>query len=590
MRILKLTFISLAAISLSHALAPAVSAEAPEGESRPTVTPSRNDSRDGSEDAVIYGVPLRLEHRGMLRFRPELIAGGRLGAGLGGVPAPIEAMTGDVSDATTLSWASLRLRYRPLLHIGSNIAISLGIDAPDNLVLGSTHENAGGVLSTPLSLSALSGAGDSQSPPSAGSNGMRDGIRIREAALRVRLFDFLDLELGRGIDHFGLGIFRNNGAGLDANYGSVLDRIAVGFSLAGFRIEGAFEFTASGATTQDVASQLNGAGGQPKDLGMDDDVVTWSLRAGRFPSNDADRAARQIVLQEQRDWAVDWALFTAITSQRFSSSEPLTENSIECAPVAAMADGRPLQPHDCVRLFRRDAFLLRPGAWLRAEYQPDPETQIRTELEVQGIFGDVAHVQRFFDDEIDDSRIFQGIGAASETEVWRGGLGFGLDAGLATGDNGRYLGYLDGQNVLDPDDAAFASNESLRANRRITSFQFNRDYRLDLILFRQVLGGVTNAVYAKPWVAYDVLKTESMHLRVRFDALYAAAMRPSGTPGGGEHWGLEFDGRVELGFASGLEVQLAAGLLVPLNAFQDVLTGALPDPVYALRAITSWRF
>jgi uncharacterized protein (TIGR04551 family) len=548
------------------------------------VVPARYDGLDGTDTAVRTAVPLRLEHRGMLRLRPELVAGGHLEGQGSGIPAPIAATTGDDRDASTLGWASLRLRYRPVLHIGSSVRISLGIDAPDNLVLGSTHENAGGILMPPFGLR------DAQAPASSGQNGWRDGIRIREAALQVRLFDFIDLDVGRGLDHFGLGLYRNDGGGLDADFGSVIDRIGVGFNLAGFRIEGAFEFTATGATSADAYPWRDGADGQPKDLGMDDDVVTWSLRAGRFARSDAELAERERLLNEGGGWAVDWALFTTLTDQRYSSSAPLADTSVECAPTESMADGRAVQPYDCIRLFRRGAFLFRPGVWVRAESRPTTDSRLRIEVEAQALFGSVDHVQRLLDEDIDDSRAFSGLGAAVELEAQVGRLGFGLDLGLATGDNGQFVGLLDGQNVLDPDDDAFVANDAFRRNRNITSFAFHRDYRVDLILFRQVLGGVTNAAYMKPWVGFELMRTEETALGVRLDAMYAAAMRPSGTPGDGAHWGLEFDGSLALEMAGGFEAQLTAGVFVPLDAFQDALTGALPGPAYALRGIMAWRF
>ena len=36
---------------------------------------------------------------------------------------------------------------------------------------------------------------------------------------------------------------------------------------------------------------------------------------------------------------------------------------------------------------------------------------------------------------------------------------------------------------------------------------FNRDYQVDLILWHQLYGAVTNAAYAKPFLQYDITKS-----------------------------------------------------------------------------------
>src|SRR5690606_38123882 len=110
-------------------------------------------------------------------------------------------------------------------------------------------------------------------------------------------------------------------------------------------------------------------------------------------------------------------------------------------------------------------------------------------------------------------------------------------------------------------------------NRDVTSYWFNRDYRLDLILFRQIIGTVTNAIYVKPWVATEILRMESAVLTARLDVLYAAAAVPAGTPGDGQHWGVEIDGRVGLTTTDGFDTTLALGVLFPLDALDYRDTG-----------------
>jgi hypothetical protein len=67
-------------------------------------------------------------------------------------------------------------------------------------------------------------------------------------------------------------------------------------------------------------------------------------------------------------------------------------------------------------------------------------------------------------------------------------------------------------------------------------------------------------------------------------------MRPSGTPGGGDHWGLELDSQATLDLTSGFRASLILGVLMPFDALADPDTGAKGDPAVSIRALLGWRF
>jgi len=584
-------------ICLASALAPALlaatsltsaspTARAAEPEPEPVAAPSEGAPLRRVAPGAPRQSPIRLEHDGILRFRPQLLLGGDLGLGRAGsspVPPPIAASTGDDPDASALGWADLRLRWQPTLHLGDALSVHVGLDIVDGLVLGSSWADTGGV--------PMAGAtSDAAASPSAGDNGFEDAMQVRSLYGRWLAFDTFEVIVGRVPDHFGLGLVRNAGLCDDCDFGTVVDMASVAFTVSGFRVQGTWEYTATGATSDLVLPVARQSGGQPVDLGLEDDVSTYTLRAGRFPVTILEHEARRVALDERREWVVDWSLFSAFTDQSSSSLEQVEETSLECRADSELGNGQPVQPYDCVRLFRRGAFFWRPGLWLRAERHPDMLSSIRVELEAGGLFGDIEHPQRLLDEDSLESKDFAGFGAAVEIEWQNDLLAMGLDLGLATGDDGRYVGVLDGQNVVDPDDDAYASNDEIRQNRTITSFFFARDYHLDLILFRQILGAVTNAFYLKPWVSRTVLQTDETRLTLRLDALYAMAMRPSGTPGGGDQWGVEVDARAMLELRSGLRTSLEAGVLVPLDALHHPDTGAAGDPAFMLRAVLGWVF
>jgi len=526
-----------------------------------------------------------LEHKGLFRFRPQLIVNGDLGLGNGGssgVPLPLEAATGQEKDASTLSWADMRLRWEPTLHLGDAFAVHAGFDLLDGVVLGSSWADAGGVP-------AFGVTSETAASPSAGHIGWSDALEVRSLYGEWHAFDMIDVTVGRVPDSFGLGLVRNAGDCDDCDFGNVVDMASVALSLSGFRLQAAWEWTAVGATTDLVSANDRGIG-QAKDLGEDDDVTTYTLRAGRFPVTDLERAARTKILDEDRGWAFDWALFSAFTNQHYSSSEQVEETSLECRPDAQLANGQPVQDYDCVRLFRRDAFFWRPGVWLKLERHPDLLSSFRLELELAAVIGDIKHPQRLLEDDSSEAKDFQGLGGALELE-WRDDtLAAGIDIGYASGDNGQYVGVLDGQNVVEPDDDAYVADDTLRANHRVTSFFFSRDYLVDLILFREILGTVTNAVYFKPWISKTLLQGEDTTLSVRFDALYALAPRPSGTPGDGGQWGVELDAKAVFETRAGFRATLAAGALIPLDALDHPVTGEAPEPAFAIRSMLGWSF
>lgn len=585
--IVRLRRIALACTSFGAVVSSSARAGAPP----PTPTGAGGSTREEAPlrrpGDVETAFPVTFEHHGYFRLRSEILVDGDFGARVGAVPQPLAARTGADKNAATLGWAAVRLRYAPTLHIGSDLAIHVGVDALDGLVLGSTNEGAGGLVAA----NGVGGAtGDAQASPSDGHFGWRDAVTVREAWAEVRLFDMVDVAAGRMPDQFGLGILRNAGTGADADGGTIIDRVKVGATLSDFRLEAAWEFTATGPTSELVSLTERGAGGQPKDLGQSDDVTTYAFRLGRWPTTMADREARRVLLEEKRAWALDWALFSSFTDQKNSASEPVAEASLSCRPDATLTNGQRATDIDCIRLFPRNAFFWRPGAWFKAERRPDAATHIRIEAEVGALIGDLEHPQRDVDADIENPKKFIGFGGALELEWQRHAWTFGLDFGFATGDDGKVLGVRDGQEIVDPNDDGFATNTAVLNNRTITSYVFNGEYRLDLLLFRQVIGAVTNAVYFKPWLARDIVQNDDFTMTLRVDALYAAAAKPSGTPGHGDQWGIEFDGQVDMNWTNGLDIALTAGLLVPLDALSNPDTGKVGTSAFATRILMGWRF
>lgn len=528
----------------------------------------------GDEGAKVAG-PVWWTHHAFFRLRPEVLAGGDLGPGESPIQPTLSADGDDDPDAP--AWASMRLRYEGQLHVGANLRVHLGLDAFDNLVLGSVPTWG---RTPPGDDVADSG----QAPSSAGDLGWRDSLRVRQLHASCRLMSWMDIDLGRRADHLGLGVQRNEGDCIDCDAGTLIDGVRFAFEAGDMQAEISFESTATGATTVDPS-----APGQAHDLAEKDDVDTWTLRVGRGRAGRRERTAGPETLGPTDGWLLDWRLFSAFTDQVLSSSEqPEATLGTDCADAGVQAGGQRAMPVHCWALLRRHASLWRPGLWVRATRRPSHGTRLRIEAEAAAVIGEIKVLQNL--EGLDSlSKDISGFGLAVETEYRTQSAGFGLDFGYASGDDRRFLGFQDGQNIV-PTGEDLALDDNAMGNDTITSYWFHPDYRLDLILFRQVIGTVTNAIYLKPWIAGDLLNMDTVRLGGRLDVLYARAARPSGSPGQGDEYGLEVDGRIMLALPEGLGLEVAAGVLLPMDALRNRVTGEAAEPAFAVRGLLSWRW
>jgi hypothetical protein len=104
-----------------------------------------------------------------------------------------------------------------------------------------------------------------------------------------------------------------------------------------------------------------------------------------------------------------------------------------------------------------------------------------------------------------------------------------------------------------------------------------------------VIGGITNAIYVKPWIGYDIGLGEDVKITTQLDILYAASMDPNGTPGLGRHYGVEIDAHIGLAYDQ-FVARLSGGLLIPMDALRDRDTGAEPTLAYTVMGLFTWRY
>ena len=522
-----------------------------------------------------------MEHHGYFRFRADLFSNGHLGTydpstgtRTSSIPEPLTAnainnseasgAVGDPTD-TSLGGANIRLRYRPTVHVSRNMRIKASVDFLDNTVLGGTPDYAGYLNRYDVPLSAFTA---SAAPPESGTNGFRDGVRVKEAYGEWQPA-FL-LRVGRMSSHWGLGILANGGQGIDDDYGDYADRAMMVLKIAGVYVVGAMDFVYEGATTDNPGDLF----GQPHDLGNRDDVNQYILSIFQRPLSETERSARQIDLREKLGSAFDWGLYTVFRSQEYD-----LENTGE----DELSSGWNWTTHEELQLVKRNATAIIPDLWMKYENRFDYSSGLRVELEAAAVLGEIENAG--VTGESKKKEINQ-IGAALEVAYDNGGLTLGLDGGYASGDSAEGFGVKD--------QLVFAEESGTQGvpNPEVTNFKFDRNYHLDLILFREVIGAVTNTIYVKPYIAYDLFDSVEEELGARLDVLWAQAAEPQATPGDSADYGLEADLRLFYGEKDRFNFDIEAGLFFPGAAFNNLESSPNreADTAYTLQTRLTLQF
>ncbi|MDD5011960.1 MAG: hypothetical protein PHQ00_07540, partial [Phycisphaerae bacterium] len=111
----------------------------------------------------------------------------------------------------------------------------------------------------------------------------------------------------------------------------------------------------------------------------------------------------------------------------------------------------------------------------------------------------------------------------------------------------------------------------------INNFRFHPDYRIDMILWRECIGVITDTYYFKPNVAYQILDG----LAVDLSAIYSRAMFKESTPGYDSDLGLEFDLGLHYTSHDNFHFGLFGGLLFPFAGMDNLGSDYQPDIVYS---------
>lgn len=497
-----------------------------------------------------------LDMEGDFRFRAEVSQA--LDMGL--VPVPnkygiypqvSEKKTGvrEIREST-----DFRLRLRPVLHIGEIGDVLMVADLLD------VQAGQGGS-------SALADALHSQwaMPVPASVDSSLESAAVRMLWGRLHLFHLLTVDVGRAPAAWGMGLVENDASNWDASGGDAVDTVTLAARLGmGFEVSASLDWPLEGRSVAGAFAPWQ----ESYDAGDLDDIWQWRLKVTHLTGDKA-----------KGNW-IQWGLYNRIRFQDYSSlgSESPYE---ECGQY-------PWAPQfSCNELFWRDALVWTPDAWMAGSLAVGEGRSLELEAELAGRYGTLG-ASRFLTAESSD-RTVAGIGGALRAGFVMPRLAIRLEGGGASGDRDSLaFGILDKPVIGEPD-AAPGEDAAVLHNDTVTSFALHPNHLVDLILYRRVIGAVTNSWYVKPSITGALWERGDSYLKLTGSALYAMAFAAESTPGEASPLGVEADLALEARITRHALVHLDGGVLFP---FEGLAEGSkLDSPIpWTTRLVLDFSF
>jgi len=462
--------------------------------------------------------------------------------------------------SATLRFANMRLRLQPTLSLSDNIRVHMMLDVFDNLVLGSTPDvktvNRLGQIPGRVPGVPFDSLTQTLPPPESFRNTVGDNIYVRRAWGEVTNSTIGQLRFGRMGHQWGLGMLWNAGVGtnqldtvLDSDFQSEIDRIQLIGKFKGIFFGVSWDFASKGYIF-DPVSEIQTI---PIDASRLDDTRQWSFLIARR----MDRLAQAKRLARGK-WVINGGAYFIYRSQFLSTAgAPLlgTLSDVENAFV------------------RRDAKVYIPDGWVQVLWK-----DLRLEIEFAGVFGQVQNISPTEFPPAAEGAKFKlrqwGFAFEGEYRFLGKKLGVFLKGGAASGD---------------PDVVGLSQYEDLATQpvgqKTVSNFAFHPDYRIDLILWRRIMGRIDGAYYLAPAISYDIIRTDfGRVLGARFDFIYSRAMYQQQTYSSQPNLGAEIDlaiyYRTEDGpkFTDGFFASFQFGILFPLNGLAYLEVDGIREP------------
>jgi uncharacterized protein (TIGR04551 family) len=444
----------------------------------------------------------------------------------------------------TLTRADMRFRTDLGLYApGGMVAVKARLDMLDNVALGSAPEGI----------------------PSASGSQRADGQTITlkrvwgEALTPLGLF-----AVGRMGSHWGLGMLTNGGDCLDCDSGDAADRIAFVTPLLGHLWAVSYDFSATGPFVPD-RSGTRSIGIAPS---ASVHTVTFAVM------NTRTAAARRRRARAHKDTFE----YGAYATHRWQNDD---------VPATYVPVAQPV-PVDDQQVMARGYTANGLDLWTRLAGR-----SYRVELEAAYLTAKVEQPSLIPGVLLRDPATSKQLGAAFESEAGDGEDQFrlGLDMGYASGDSAPGFGAFPGVNQEAPVPGDLDGAQARPPyDTTVNNFRFHPDYRIDRILFREIIGTVTDAMYLKPHARVDVFRFPSGRLQASLAAVMSWAVNAESAPGGRAPLGVELDPTLRYESRDGFVLALEQATLFPLAGLDNRELDMKAKPAQLWRAFVAYLF
>jgi uncharacterized protein (TIGR04551 family) len=320
----------------------------------------------------------------------------------------------------------------------------------------------------------------------------------------------------------------NSGACQDCEGGTTVDRVMATTQIYGHQLALAWDWGAAGPNMAMTNLGRRDLEGPPLDLSQEDDVFELMASITRF---DDERRFRERM--DFGEVAINYGLQLVYRHQNTEVYDVSPDRPVATNGTMGMAPMDPtLTREDLAVQQGVNATVFLPNLWFKLGWKI-----LTIEAEASAVLGTIDNAGPLVSaTEAQKKLTLRSFGwvLGTELRLYRNAFYLGFETGGATGDQA--------ENLAAPLNYRWKLTQQPEGDHKLQDFKFNPDYHVDQILFRRILGTVTNAIYFKPSVTYWLDLVDTRQIGLTGAVIYSFAPVPVSTPGNSMSYGLELNG------------------------------------------------